>query len=292
MTEPKSANDFKLKKKVFIKGTIKAVTGLHIGGSSIGISIGGVDAVVIRNPLTNDPYIPGSSLRGKMRSLMEKAYGEMHITIQEKVEKKIEKQEQVEIFKKEYEDLESISNKDLLPQHSGKITVSAEPSRKPNSDIGKLFGVSADNEAATPTRLIVRDAKLNEKSKEKLEKANNMDMPMTEVKTEVWIDRITSAATPRQIERVPAGAVFDMELVLNLYGNDDKDTLLNHVLEGLELVQSDYLGGNGGRGSGQVKFLLNDVKEKDMAAYKNNTEAVLTNATIPSSLKDNNNDCI
>jgi len=156
MTEPKSANDFKLKKKVFIKGTITAMTGLHIGGSSIGISIGGVDAVVIRNPLTNDPYIPGSSLRGKMRSLMEKACGEMHITIQEKVKEKIKRSE-------EYKNLESISDKDLLPQHSGKITVSAEPSRKANSDIGKLFGVSADNEAATPTRLIVRDAKLNEK---------------------------------------------------------------------------------------------------------------------------------
>jgi CRISPR-associated protein Csm3 len=281
MTKPKSANDFKLKKKVFIKGTIKAVTGLHIGGSSIGISIGGVDAVVIRNPLTNDPYIPGSSLRGKMRSLMEKVYGEMHITIQEKVKEKIERLEK-------YEDLESISDKDLLPQHKGTITVSAEPSRKANSDIGKLFGVSADNEAATPTRLIVRDAKLNEKSKEKLEKANNMDMPMTEVKTEVWIDRITSAATPRQIERVPAGAVFDMELVLNLYGNDDRDTLLNHVWEGLELVQSDYLGGNGGRGSGQVKFSLSDVKEKDMVAYKKNAEAVSADVSIPSSLKDNN----
>ena len=280
MTEPKS-DDFKLKKKVFIKGTIKAVTGLHIGGSSIGISIGGVDAVVIRNPLTNDPYIPGSSLRGKMRSLMEKACGEMHITIQEKVEEKIKRSE-------EYEDLESISDKTLLPQHSGKITVSAEPSRKSDSDIGKLFGVSADNEAATPTRLIVRDANLNKKSKEELEKAKNIDMPMTEVKTEVWIDRITSAATPRQIERVPAGAVFDMELVLNLYGNDNRNSLLKQVWEGLELVQSDYLGGNGGRGSGQVKFLLSEVKEKDMAAYKNNTEAVSADATIPSSLKDNN----
>jgi len=60
----------------------------------------------------------------------------------------------------------------------------------------------------------------------------------------------------------------------------------------LELVQSDYLGGNGGRGSGQVKFSFSDVKEKDMAAYKNNTEAVSANVTIPSSLKDNNNDCI
>lgn len=54
-----------------IEGKIKVITGLHIGGSSDTIEIGGMDNPVIRNPLTNEPYIPGSSLKGKMRSLME-----------------------------------------------------------------------------------------------------------------------------------------------------------------------------------------------------------------------------
>ena len=40
------------------------------------MSIGGADATVVRNPLTNEPYIPGSSLKGKMRSLLERAYGQ------------------------------------------------------------------------------------------------------------------------------------------------------------------------------------------------------------------------
>ena len=65
-----------LVKKIKISGLITAKTGLHIGGSNIGMSIGGADATVVRNPLSNEPYIPGSSLKGKMRSLLEKAYGQ------------------------------------------------------------------------------------------------------------------------------------------------------------------------------------------------------------------------
>jgi len=61
-----------LVKKILIEGKITAKTGLHIGGTNVGLSIGGADATVVRNPLTNEPYIPGSSLKGKMRSLLEK----------------------------------------------------------------------------------------------------------------------------------------------------------------------------------------------------------------------------
>ena len=279
MTEPTKPENFRLEKKVFIEGTITAVTGLHIGGSSIGMAIGGADAVVIRNPLTDEPYIPGSSLRGKMRSMLEKARGEMHITIKKNVKDKND-----EWKEEDYEDLASIPDDALLRKDGEKISITSGPSKKADSDIGKLFGVAADNESATPTRLIVRDARLTPGSKAKLERAKNTDMPMTEVKTEVWIDRITSAATPRQIERIPADADFNLELVLNLYGGDDRDTLLSHIWEGLELVQADYIGGNGSRGYGQVKFTITAVKEKDMGAYRNATEAVSINNAIPLSL--------
>ncbi len=67
-------------KKIFIKGTIKTLTGLHIGGADTGINIGGIDkGAVVRNSITNEPYIPGSSLKGKMRSLLEKLRGEYEI---------------------------------------------------------------------------------------------------------------------------------------------------------------------------------------------------------------------
>ncbi len=61
--------------RIFITGNIRAVTGLHIGGAAGALEIGGVDSPVIRDPLTNRPYIPGSSLRGKMRSLSERLNG-------------------------------------------------------------------------------------------------------------------------------------------------------------------------------------------------------------------------
>ncbi len=224
-----SVNNAVLEKKIFIKGKIKAITGLHIGGSSLGMSIGGADSVVIRNPINNQPYIPGSSLKGKMRSLMEKVTGEMEIR-----------------------------NGNYLP------------TKNADHIIGKLFGVSADSQnQAAPTRLIVRDAHLL--NEETLAAAEDTDMPYTEVKTEVIIDRLTSAANPRQIERVPAGAEFELELIINVYVGDDEQELLDTVFHALELVEHDYLGGSGTRGYGKVYFEFDDkILYKDRDAYLNN----------------------
>lgn len=238
-----SENKAVLEKKIFIKGKIKAITGLHIGGSSLGMSIGGADSVVIRNPINNQPYIPGSSLKGKMRSLMEKVTGEMDINLE----------------KKTY-----------------------GPTKNTDHVIGKLFGVAADNNArAVPTRLIVRDAHLL--NEDVLGAAEDTDMPYTEVKTEVIIDRLTSAATPRQIERVPAGAEFELELIVNVYAGDDEEELLNTVFQSLQLVEHDYLGGSGTRGYGKVAFEFNDtITYKDKEAYLNNQPMkVLQNYQIP-----------
>ena len=65
-----------LKKKILYTGVITLKTGLHIGGTNAALNIGGPDKFVVRNPLTNIPYIPGSSLKGKMRSLVELRFGE------------------------------------------------------------------------------------------------------------------------------------------------------------------------------------------------------------------------
>ncbi len=229
-------NNPKISSKIFIKGTIKALTGMHIGGNSIGMAIGGADKVVVRNPLTNEPYIPGSSLRGKMRSLLERARGD------------------------EKHNLEGgFSVKD------GKL--GADAGTRSGTLLGQMFGVSASENNKQPTRLMVRDAHLTDVSKNELLNAPNTDMPMTEVKTEVNIDRITSAANPRQFERVPAGAVFQFELVLTLMKGDDKQKFLNLIREGLELVQHDSLGGHGSRGYGSVEFTITTLQERTMQHY-------------------------
>ena len=60
--------------KVEITGTLEVMTGLHIGGSSAFSAIGAVDSPVIRDVRSGNPMIPGSSLKGKMRSLLAKEY--------------------------------------------------------------------------------------------------------------------------------------------------------------------------------------------------------------------------
>jgi len=241
-----------LVKKILISGTITAKTGLHIGGSSVGMAIGGADATVVRNPLTNEPYIPGSSLKGKMRSFIEK------------VEGKFSKDNMGDIKKAPYVD-------------------------DPNDPICKIFGTMPEQmkgKEQPTSRLIVRDCEMNKESVSSLSKSKDTDMPFTEVKTEVVIDRITSAAVPRQLERVPAGAVFNMRLILNVYDNDDLNELLNKVFESLALVQNDYLGGKGTRGSGEVKIDIDTLKYKDKAAYENQNQwKQLDNISIPEELK-------
>jgi CRISPR-associated protein Csm3 len=132
-----------------------------------------------------------------------------------------------------------------------------------------VFGVPGEVgfEVSGPNRLIVRDVPLADGSRKDLLEAKT-DLPFTEVKWEAAIDRVTSAATPRQIERVPAGAVFGpMELVFSIYLKDDV-TLLGHVLTALQLVEDDYLGGQGSRGSGKVVFRALNVELRQGESYR------------------------
>lgn len=251
-----------LTKKILISGIITAKTGLHIGGNSVGMSIGGADNTVVRNPLTNEPYIPGSSLKGKMRSLVEKVEGKFG------------------------------------PQQGEQIIYSAYTT-DPSDIICKIFGTtpeamkkkSSTNAEQPTSRLIVRDCSMNKKSVADLFQSKDTDMPFTEVKTEVVIDRITSAATPRQLERVPAGAKFDMNLILNIYNGDDETELVNKVFESLALVQNDYLGGKGTRGSGEVKIAIDKLQYKDKSSYESqNNWKELNGISIPEELKPEKED--
>ena len=238
-----------LQGKIFITGAIKTTTGLHIGGSAGELDIGGVDNPVIRNPLTHEPYIPGSSLRGKMRSLLDR-----HLN--RPLNKHIRRgRPQVRVHE---------------------CDKSADYKQCP---VCQVFGIAPTREIedTMPTRLIVRDALLSTETKDRFDKIDT-DMPYTEVKTEVAIDRITSAATPRQNERVPADATFDpLEVVHSLYtldsdveGSVDREVeLFDTVLKGMELLEDDYLGGSGSRGSGKIAFCDLKLTFKSRKYYEN-----------------------
>ncbi|RMF28349.1 MAG: type III-A CRISPR-associated RAMP protein Csm3 [Chloroflexi bacterium] len=251
MTE---ARQIHLKGRVFLTFQIQAVTGLHIGGSDTGIEIGGVDKTVIRDPLTNRPYIPGSSLKGKVRSLLEKYHG--------------------------------------LPQNRkiGQtfIHTCGTGDAYARCDVCQVFGVPGEMPFATPTRLVVRDVHLDEESAKELERRAHTDLPYTEVKTEVSIDRVTSAANPRQMERVPAGSLFGpAELVYSIYAGQGEDgkaiadpatdvDRLRTVVEGLRLLEDDYLGGLGSRGSGKVRLTNITVTVRANETYLNPAQEIGT----------------
>jgi len=95
----------------------------------------------------------------------------------------------------------------------------------------------------------------------------------------VVIDRITSRAMPRQLERVPAGAKFDFELVLNVFAEDNAEHLVNDMFAALQLVQNDYVGGSGSRGSGQIRFDIETVSERDANYYRNIGQITDANVT-------------
>lgn len=224
----------KLFGKVIIETRIEAITGLHIGGSSTGLEIGGIDKAVIRNPIDKRPYIPGSSLRGKMRSQTEKVLGLRQ-------------------------------NKSIAQVTIHSCSKKEEYEKDGGCPVCHIFGVPAED-FNLPARLIVRDAPLNEDSAKKMEKANT-ELRYAELKTEVAIDRVTNAASPRNLERVPAGAVFGpVELVFSIYEEADY-ARLKTVIDALQLVEDDYLGGAGSRGSGKVKFTGMSISARRSGDY-------------------------
>jgi len=231
----------KLKGYMKIEGIIEVVTGLHIGGSTGMIEIGGKDNPVIKHPITKEPYIPGSSLKGKMRALLEWKLGKI--------------------------------DTDPNSQNFGGVHKCSDS----NCPICRLFGTSAEEGTIGPTRLIFRDAVLLSKNyKDKMRERGETWSPedVSEEKYENCINRITARANPRNFERVASGTEFSFEISYRVFEDGDNgatdEDLFKYVIEGLRLIEKDALGGAGSRGCGQVKFLINgkDGKGKGLDEIK------------------------
>lgn len=252
-------NNFQFKGNIWIYGKIKLLTGLHIGGTKEGVDIGGVDSPVIKLPapisdfvnpfedkpytLPEDaPYIPGSSLKGKMRSLLEWEKEKLNIK-----PKKKEKSDEIEGY---FADVHKCEEEDC--------------------SICVIFGKSAEGITKTgPTRLKVYDAYLLKSSLETLEEAT--DKTFTELKTETSIDRLTSQANPRTFERVPAGAEFFFEMKFSIYKENDIP-LIKDVFVALKLVEDDGLGGSISRGYGRIEIKDICLKLRKKTYYEGKKE--------------------
>jgi CRISPR-associated protein Csm3 len=224
--------------RLTVRAEIRTVTGLAIGGGDTGMGLGGADSVVMRDPSTGEPYVPGSSLKGKLRFLLERALGAPLVPVGGGPARREARLIHRCLEEKDY--------------HAAKLLEGYE-----GCPICHLFGSIADRFQVYPTRLLTRDAPLTEASRASLLKKRS-ELPFTEVKSEVILDRLTAAATPRQKERVLAGAAFDARWDLGLYAVDGKDLgdekLLAVLFAGLGILESDYLGGQGSRGYGRVEI--------------------------------------
>lgn len=228
--------------KVRLVGEMLCETGLHIGAQGAGGEIGGLDKPVIRDPLTNQPYVPGTSLKGKLRSLLERSLN--------------------------------------LPfNHKGSRDTFRHECTNRTCEVCRLMGSAGKGEGGKvmpiPSRLIVRDMRLTVESLQALSEIET-GLLYTEWKFENGLDRITSAANPRQMERVPAGARFTFELLYTVETDDAAQVAedLTNLLNALKLLEDDTLGGSGSRGYGKVRFAAVKIEGRSRAFYRGDESAI------------------
>ncbi len=304
-------NNFEQKEllgKVRVTSKLKVETGIHIGGGGERLDIGGLDKPVIRNPATRHPYLPGSSIKGKLRSILERLYkkplnryggsGTYRYESDDLVEgySEIETEELPIIIRFDgardckisrvfgstganfwaksdvasQEKLERVSNVEqkiiIRPSEEHTFARFANQSEevKDGETKGQYVKVKGRN---SPARLIVRDSHLDDKSIKLLETVDT-GLYMTEWKFENGIDRVTAAANPRQVERVPAGAEFDFELVYTVENAEQAIEDLQNIAIALAILEDDALGGHGSRGYGKVRFQNFQFSYRSLAQYR------------------------
>lgn len=222
-------------------GEVELLTGLHIGGGDDTMKIGGIDNGVIKDINIDKPYIPGSSLKGKMRSLLEWNIGVVNLK-RNKEEDYGQPLNSNHIWNRDKE------TKKFIKDSFVDIAFAKEELFNDATTLLKLFG---DKEGEFGiTRISVGDCKLSNDS-EKLK--------LSEAKYENVIDRRAGTAQhPRQIERVPAGVKFEYDIRVKILNNEDENRYKEMIKQGLELIEKDYLGGSGSRGYGRVAFSNKD----------------------------------
>lgn len=198
--------------KYLIRCTLVVRTGMHIGGSAAFSAIGAVDSPVVRDPLTGQPILPGSSLKGKLRTLLARsACG----------------------------DIEKMPDYDEDSEQILRMFGAANPVRRARLQFADAFLTNAGRLAA---------------------------VGLTEVKAENGISRANSVANPRQIERVVAGAEFGVNIVYDAADPDEMQQDMELLAQGMKLLQLDYLGGHGSRGSGRVSLRQFSVTDCETGA--------------------------
>lgn len=271
--------------KLTLTSQLSAETGLHIGGGGENLDIGGLDKPVIRDPLTKYPYLPGSSIKGKLRSILERL-----------LNKPLNRKGGSGTWRYESDDLNdgfTEVEKDRFIAYEGARTCQIsrlfgstggsnfwmpietareeglyeENKNNDTSEINKQNCIKINRGRNAPARLIIRDCHLIPESAEKLKQVDT-GLYMTEWKFENGIDRVTAAANPRQLERVPAGSKFQFELVYTVENKDQVIEDLQNIAIALAILEDDALGGHGSRGYGKVRFKNFQFSYRSLEQYR------------------------
>ena len=257
----------KLLGKLKLTSTLLVETGLHIGGGGENLEIGGLDKPIIRDPMTRQPYLPGSSIKGKLRSILERLF-----------EKPVNRPGGSGTYRYESDDLEDGFTeiaKDTFVKFEGARTcpvcrvfgstgvscwIEKETAERKKLEFDKKNPKEIESKEYvkitgrnSPARLIVRDCHLLEDSVKQLEQSDTT-FYMSEWKFENGIDRVTAAANPRQVERVPKGAEFHFEIVYAVEDETQVEEDIRNLALALAILEEDALGGHGSRGYGKVSF--------------------------------------
>jgi len=269
--------------KLSLTSQLSVETGLHIGGGGENLDIGGLDKPVIRDPLTKYPYLPGSSIKGKLRSTLERLLNKPLNRAGGSGTRRYESDDLLNGFTEveeglfiAYEGASTCQISRLFGSTGGsKFWMPIETAREEgllenNSPTQTIQGqncVKINRGRNAPARLIIRDSHLIPESAAKLKQVDT-GLYMTEWKFENGIDRVTAAANPRQLERVPAGSKFQFELVYTVEDKDQAVEDLQNIAIALAILEDDALGGHGSRGYGKVRFQNFEFSYRSLAQYR------------------------
>ncbi|MGQ9677218.1 MAG: type III-A CRISPR-associated RAMP protein Csm3 [Chloroflexota bacterium] len=215
--------ELRLLKHKHIAGTLTCKTGMRIGGSKEDIEIGGIDSPIIRDPVDKLPYIPGSSLKGKLRSLLEYSTGKM--------------------------------GRDGMPCECGQpdcmVCRVFGPHRNTNHNLGPTRIIVRDAPLSEESREKLRPLMEEGVNYAEIKRENWIDRRTG----------VAGRGGLRTQERVPAGAKFDFDIHVRVFQGDDEEKIVSFIKRGLELLTSEYLGGSGTRGYGwvDVEYTIRDV---------------------------------
>ncbi|MGQ1889232.1 type III-A CRISPR-associated RAMP protein Csm3 [Thermophagus sp. OGC60D27] len=242
----------KLKGKVFITGEIIAETGLHIGGSKSSLNIGEIDANVIKDS-QGVPYIPGSSLKGKLRSLLAKVEGSKAVENDPKYIK--------EIFGSTDDNFGPtrlitrdcrLKNKDELLRWETEMNYTES---KWENTIDRKTGTTIQGGLRQIER-VPKGAKFDFELIYDVYSETNLKPP---IKWDI-------ASYEKGLEEIKNKTIDN---------SPNKEWFnIRTLLKALSLLEDDYLGGNGTRGYGKVR--INDLKiiYKPIRAYWDNTSTL------------------